>query len=115
VTEVPEGFRARLEAAELVCALVGWIPSPDPADDRSKALYMLWHRWTQVSGNDGTPAANPGLTGGVIADLARQRDREHGQMITILAGVPLDQVPPGPADPRFDPCGTGPVQEPGAG
>lgn len=112
MTEVPEGFRARLEAAELVCALAGWIPLPVPADDRRKALYVLWRRWTQVSGNDGTPAANPGLTDDVIAGLARQA---RDQMLAALAGVFPDQVPPGPADPRFDPCGAGPVQEPGAG
>src|ERR1700734_1302613 len=106
MAEIPDEIRERLEAAERVCVLYGWTGSGN--SERGKALYMLWLRWTEVSGNDCSPEANPGLTDDVIADLARQRDDRRDSALMRL-GLPPDPLPPGPVDPRSDPCGAPPT------
>jgi hypothetical protein len=77
--EIPEEIRERLEAAERVCLLVGWLPV-QRGTDRGEALALLWQRWHHAYGgeiDDGEGSL--GLDESAIADLARQH-REIDQL-----------------------------------
>jgi hypothetical protein len=79
VPEIPEEIRDRLEAAERVCLLVGWLPVRR-GTDRGEALALLWQRWHHAYGRDiDDGEGGLGLDEAAIADLARQY-REIGQL-----------------------------------
>jgi hypothetical protein len=105
VPEIPEEIRERLEAAERVCVMYAWTSGVHD-NDRSKALFELWRRWVEVSGNDCSPAANPDLGDELIAGLARQRDETRER---ALAAIRDGGRQHGPADPASDPCGAPPI------
>jgi hypothetical protein len=68
-----DGLRARLEAAERVCALYGWTGAHHDSD-RGKALHELWRQWCDLPGSTPHLVDHPELTEGYIAALARKRD-----------------------------------------
>jgi hypothetical protein len=71
--EIPEDIRARLEAAERVCAVFSWC-GVRRVGDRDKALIMLWRQWRNLPGTSDDRDDHPGLTDEALADLARQDD-----------------------------------------
>jgi hypothetical protein len=74
-----ETLRKRLEVAELVCVMVGWVP--EAPGDRGKALYELWSGWLHISGVGTDPADHPELSDERIAELARKRDETRARTL----------------------------------
>jgi hypothetical protein len=107
MAEIPEEIRERLEAAERVCVMYSWTSSLDDSD-RPKALFELWRRWTEVSGNDCSPAANPDLSDELIGQLARQRDETRERTLAVIRDGGQQHGTP---DPASDPSGAPPIGE----
>ena len=79
MAEIPDEIRERLEAAERVCLLVGWLPV-QRGTDRGEALALLWQRWYHAYGKDiDDDEGSLGLDEAAVADLARQH-REIGHL-----------------------------------
>jgi energy-coupling factor transporter ATP-binding protein EcfA2 len=93
---VSEDIRARMEAAEQVCALYGWTGGVHDSD-HAKALHELWAEWVALVGDDGaSPLSWPGLSDERIAELARRRDGKRGdalRRLRDLAGQSGYEVP----------------------
>lgn len=81
--------RARLAVAERVCTMVGWTHSRMETD-RDKALYELWHDWTELPGVSVAPADHPDLSDDVIRQLARKRDATRARVLARLRGDGTD-------------------------
>jgi hypothetical protein len=65
----------RLAAAEDVCLMYAWSAPSWREDDRTLALYQLWQRWVDISGDDLDPHAHPELVGAESALAAQRRAR----------------------------------------
>lgn len=74
-----EALKARLEAAERTCVLLGWYALPDDSE-RGKAVLQAWMDWSALPGVETGPAAHRDLEA-LIPELARRRDETRARTL----------------------------------
>lgn len=76
-------LRARLAAAENVCALFSWTASRSMSDDdREVALHELWREWREFPGVSSDPDDWPHLTDAALAFRVTEARRRRERLAT---------------------------------
>lgn len=78
-------LKRRCAAAESVCVLFGWTPSPS-AGERGEALTQAWRQWTDLVEDSFTTPGRQWRIRNVIGHLAAQRRAIRAATLGRLRG-----------------------------